>query len=164
MASAARNSKTCSPAAKRMGVRAVTINSVNRDDWHTVEAALARNEVDLLLISPERLANEHFRTGVIAPIAGKISLLVVDEAHCISDWVTTSVHMAVSSSASYGRCPRISEGWRPRLWRTTGCSLTWRWCWGRISRYRAADRMAAGAASVAGLAREVLKGVARKWP
>ena len=73
-------------AAERMGVRAVTINSENRDDWEAVEAALARNEVDILLISPERLANEHFRTEVLAPIAGRISLLVVDEAHCISDW------------------------------------------------------------------------------
>ncbi len=73
-------------AAARMGVRAVTINSENRDDWQAVEAALARNEVDILLISPERLANEHFRMEVMAPIAGRISLLVVDEAHCISDW------------------------------------------------------------------------------
>jgi len=73
-------------AAIRMGVRAVTINSENREEWQAVEAALARNEVDMLLISPERLANEHFRTEVLAPIAGHISLLVVDEAHCISDW------------------------------------------------------------------------------
>jgi len=73
-------------AATRMGVRAVTINSENRDDWQVVEAALARNEVDVLLISPERLANEHFREEVLAPVAGHISLLVVDEAHCISDW------------------------------------------------------------------------------
>jgi ATP-dependent DNA helicase RecQ len=73
-------------AAERMGVRAFTINSENQDEWHAVEAALARNEVDILLISPERLANEHFRTEVLAPIAGNISLLVVDEAHCISDW------------------------------------------------------------------------------
>lgn len=73
-------------AAERMGVRAVTINSENQAEWHVVEAALARNEVDILLISPERLANEHFRTEVLAPIAGRISLLVVDEAHCISDW------------------------------------------------------------------------------
>ncbi len=73
-------------AAERMGVRAVTINSENQDDWQAVESALVRNEVDILLISPERLANEHFRTEVLAPIAGRISLLVVDEAHCISDW------------------------------------------------------------------------------
>ena len=49
-------------AAERMGVRAFTINSENQEEWRAVEAALARNEVDILLISPERLANEHFRT------------------------------------------------------------------------------------------------------
>jgi ATP-dependent DNA helicase RecQ len=73
-------------AAERMGVRAFTINSENQDTWQVVETALARNEIDILLISPERLANEHFRSEVLAPIAGRISLLVVDEAHCISDW------------------------------------------------------------------------------
>ena len=73
-------------AAERMGVRACTINSANQKDWQAVEAALARDEVDILLISPERLANEHFTNEVMAPVAGRISLLVVDEAHCISDW------------------------------------------------------------------------------
>ena len=73
-------------AAKRMGVRAATINSDNRDDWATVEASINRNEIDILLISPERLANDHFRTQILADIAGQISLLVIDEAHCISDW------------------------------------------------------------------------------
>ena len=73
-------------AAQRMGVRAFTINSDNQEDWANVEAAVCRNEVDILLISPERLANEHFRTEVLAGIAGRIALLVIDEAHCISDW------------------------------------------------------------------------------
>jgi ATP-dependent DNA helicase RecQ len=73
-------------AAERMGVRAVTINSDNQDDWDNVGAAIQRNEVDILLISPERLANERFRTEVLAGVAGRIALLVIDEAHCISDW------------------------------------------------------------------------------
>jgi len=73
-------------AAERMGARAFTINSDNKEDWSAVEAALSRNEVDILLISPERLANEHFRAEVLARFAGRISLLVIDEAHCISDW------------------------------------------------------------------------------
>ncbi len=73
-------------AAERMGMRAVTINSDNQDEWTNVEAAVHRNEVDILLISPERLANERFRNEVLAGIAGRIALLVVDEAHCISDW------------------------------------------------------------------------------
>lgn len=73
-------------AAERMGVRAATINSDNTDDWSTIEAKLAKGEIDILLISPERLANERFRTQVLAGIAAQISLLVIDEAHCISDW------------------------------------------------------------------------------
>ncbi|MEO6061562.1 MAG: DEAD/DEAH box helicase [Thermoflexales bacterium] len=73
-------------AAERMGVRAATINSDNQDDWEAIAARVARNEIDILLISPERLANERFRSEVLAGIAGQISLLVIDEAHCISDW------------------------------------------------------------------------------
>jgi ATP-dependent DNA helicase RecQ len=73
-------------AANRMGVRAKTINSENQEEWEAVEAALRRDEVDMLLISPEQLANEHFRAEVLGPVAARISLLVVDEAHCISDW------------------------------------------------------------------------------
>lgn len=73
-------------ASQRMGVRALTINSDNQADWANVEAAIQRNEVDILLISPERLANERFRTEVLAPVAAQLALLVIDEAHCISDW------------------------------------------------------------------------------
>nr|WP_218946551.1 RecQ family ATP-dependent DNA helicase [Stenotrophomonas sp. SbOxS2] len=73
-------------AAERMGVSAATINSDNMDDWTAVERRLANGEIDILLISPERLANERFRTQVLAGIAAQISMLVIDEAHCISDW------------------------------------------------------------------------------
>ncbi len=73
-------------AALRMGVRAVTIHSGNTDEWDAAEASLAGNEVDILLISPERLANDHFKNNILWPLANRISLLVVDEAHCISDW------------------------------------------------------------------------------
>ena len=73
-------------AAMRMGVHAETVNSDNQDRWEKVENAIDRNEVDILLISPERLANEHFRTQVLAKISNRIALLVIDEAHCISDW------------------------------------------------------------------------------
>lgn len=73
-------------AAERMGVRAATINSDNLDEWDDVETKIRSNELDILLISPERLANERFRTQVLSRVAAHISLLVIDEAHCISDW------------------------------------------------------------------------------
>ena len=73
-------------AAERMGVHAVTINSDNTDEWEAVEERLRNDEVDILLISPERFANEDFIGRVLADIAERLALLVVDEAHCISDW------------------------------------------------------------------------------
>ena len=73
-------------AAERMGVRAVTINSANRDDWDKVEQGIEAGQVDLLLISPERLANPKFRSEVLPAVGRRSGLLVVDEAHCISDW------------------------------------------------------------------------------
>jgi ATP-dependent DNA helicase RecQ len=73
-------------AAERMGVRAATINSDNQVEWSEIEVRLERNEIDVLLISPERLANERFGTQVLTSIAARIGLLVIDEAHCISDW------------------------------------------------------------------------------
>lgn len=73
-------------AAQRMGVRADTINSDNPDQWDSVERAIKNDELDILLISPERLANERFRAQVLSRAAARIALLVIDEAHCISDW------------------------------------------------------------------------------
>lgn len=73
-------------AAERIGIGAVTINSANRDEWTAVEALLGNDEVDILLISPERLSNQPFRQNVLATLAHRVGLFVVDEAHCISDW------------------------------------------------------------------------------
>ncbi|WP_030618704.1 RecQ family ATP-dependent DNA helicase [Streptomyces sclerotialus] len=73
-------------AAARAGIRARTINSSNTEEWDTVQAEVAAGEVDVLLVSPERLNNPDFRDQVLPKLAAATGLLVVDEAHCISDW------------------------------------------------------------------------------
>ncbi|MEU8566935.1 RecQ family ATP-dependent DNA helicase [Streptomyces pathocidini] len=73
-------------AAERAGIRARTINSANTEEWDTVQAEVAAGEVDVLLVSPERLNNPDFRDQVLPKLAASTGLLVVDEAHCISDW------------------------------------------------------------------------------
>jgi ATP-dependent DNA helicase RecQ len=73
-------------AARRLGLRAHTINSTNRDEWNEVRDRLAAGELDLLLISPERLNNPRFRDEMMPLFAASVGLLVIDEAHCISDW------------------------------------------------------------------------------
>ncbi len=73
-------------AAQRIGIVAETLNSANTDNWQTVTHRILHNQIDCLLISPERLANDNFIQKVLQPIADRIALMVIDEAHCISDW------------------------------------------------------------------------------
>jgi len=73
-------------AAGRAGLRAATLNSSNMDAWSQVEAALASDQLDVLLVSPERLANPGFGRRVLDTLAGRLGLLVIDEAHAVSDW------------------------------------------------------------------------------
>ncbi len=73
-------------AAERAGIHAVTINSTNPEAWRETYAAIGRGEVDVLLVSPERLNNPEFRDQVLPDLAGSAGLVVIDEAHCISDW------------------------------------------------------------------------------
>ncbi len=73
-------------AAQRIGVTGRSINSTNNEEWEQIQNELASNQVDVLLISPERLANDDFRQNILANMANNIGLFVIDEAHCISDW------------------------------------------------------------------------------
>jgi ATP-dependent DNA helicase RecQ len=73
-------------AAARAGIHARTINSANLDEWEQINAEVHAGAVDVLLISPERLNNPDFRDGVLPKLASTTGLLVVDEAHCVSDW------------------------------------------------------------------------------
>ena len=76
-------------AATKAGLTASTINSSNLDDWDEVFRALRNDELDVLLISPERLGNERF-AAQLDDLMSKVGLVVIDEAHCISDWASTS--------------------------------------------------------------------------
>jgi ATP-dependent DNA helicase RecQ len=73
-------------AAARAGIQAATINSANAQEWDQVQAAVVAGEIDVLLVSPERLNNPDFRDTVLPKLTASAGLLVVDEAHCISDW------------------------------------------------------------------------------
>ena len=73
-------------AAARAGLRAATLPSSNFDDWSAVEAGLLAGDIDVLLVSPERLANPGFGRRVLDSLAGRLGLVVIDEAHAVSDW------------------------------------------------------------------------------
>ena len=73
-------------AAIRIGLNAFTMNSTNVDEWDDIESKAQKNQLDLLLVSPERFANERFLKNLLQIVSSRIGLLVIDEAHCISDW------------------------------------------------------------------------------
>ncbi|MGE2722089.1 RecQ family ATP-dependent DNA helicase [Mycolicibacterium celeriflavum] len=73
-------------AADRAGVHAATINSSNVAEWDDIHARVRGGELDMLLVSPERLNNPDFRDAVLPALAQDAGLVVVDEAHCVSDW------------------------------------------------------------------------------
>lgn len=103
-------------AAKRMGVRAKTINSDNTAEWSEIETAVRADKLDILLISPERLANERFVEQVLATVGNRVSLLVIDEAHCISDW-------GHDFRPNYRRIERVARD-MPRNMRLLGTTAT----------------------------------------
>jgi ATP-dependent DNA helicase RecQ len=73
-------------AAERAGIRAATINSSNIEDWDAIGAEIGADAVDVLLVSPERLNNPDFRDLILPKLASSAGMIVIDEAHCISDW------------------------------------------------------------------------------
>ncbi len=73
-------------AAQRAGVHAATINSGNVTEWDDIHHRISAGELDVLLVSPERLNNPEFRDSVLPALAADAGLVVVDEAHCVSDW------------------------------------------------------------------------------
>jgi len=73
-------------SAQRLGIAAVTVNSTNTQNWPQLTQSILEGRADAVLISPERLANDNFVRDVLLPVANRMGLLVVDEAHCISDW------------------------------------------------------------------------------
>ncbi len=73
-------------AAERAGIHAATVNSANLDEWHATYAAIDAGTIDVLLVSPERLNNPDFRDRVLPRLTASAGMLVVDEAHCVSDW------------------------------------------------------------------------------
>lgn len=72
--------------AAKLGIISATMNSSNREEWTTVTRQIANDDIDLLLISPERFRNNVFRQDVLPLLWRNPGLLVIDEAHCISDW------------------------------------------------------------------------------
>jgi len=96
------------PAAQRLGVRAQTLNSRNKSEWEAIQARLRQDLIDALIISPERLANDAFVQEDLAPVAQRVALLVIDEAHCISDW-------GHDFRPDYQRIPRIIQALPPTI-------------------------------------------------
>lgn len=125
-------------APERMGIRAATINSSNSSEWDEVIARIDGDAVDLLLISPERLANKVFRERVLDRVGRTAGLLVVDEAHCISDW-------GHDFRPDYRRIKRVLD-LLPRSVPVLGCTAT------------ANDRVVRDVASQLGSDLEVFRG------
>ncbi|CAM5245882.1 hypothetical protein SVIOM342S_04022 [Streptomyces violaceorubidus] len=136
-------------AAARAGIRARTINSANPEDWEAIYGEVERGETDVLLVSPERLNSVDFRDQVLPKLASTTGLLVVDEAHCISDWGHDSAPTTAGCAPCWPSCRPECRCWPPPRPPTRGSRPTWRsrwargagtlWCCGGRSTGRACD-------------------------
>ncbi|MEW6307873.1 MAG: RecQ family ATP-dependent DNA helicase [Bacillota bacterium] len=73
-------------AAEHLALSADTMNSTNRESWADIKLALQSDKIDLLLVFPEQVNSPHFSVDVLPAMPLGPGLVVVDEAHCISDW------------------------------------------------------------------------------
>jgi superfamily II DNA helicase RecQ len=123
-------------AASRLHLNAVTINSSNTEDWERIQQDLVRGKVDLLLVSPERFNNPEFRDRLLGPLSRSVGLLVIDEAHCISDWghdfrpdYRRIVRVLVPTRAAATRSPTTRWSWVHSSPGRRRCRSTTRSCW-----------------------------------
>lgn len=74
-------------SATGYGVEVGTINSSrSREENDCARDQFIDGSLQAIIISPEQLAKPDFVGGVLQPMARQVGLLVIDEAHCISDW------------------------------------------------------------------------------
>lgn len=73
-------------AATRLGLRSMTVNSSAKTTVDELADALNTDSLDLILVSPERLANPEFAAKVMPMLEERPGMMVIDEVHCISDW------------------------------------------------------------------------------
>ena len=116
-------------AAARAGIRARTINSANPEEWDAINEEVERGEVDVLLVSPERLNSVDFRDQVLPKLAATTGLLVVDEAHCISDWGHDFRPDYRRLRAMLAELPPACRCWPPPRPPTRGSPRTWPSSW-----------------------------------
>ncbi len=113
-------------AAERLGIRAHTINSTNRDEWDAVRALLAEDAVDLLLVSPERLNNPRFRDGSCRSSPGASGSSSSTRRTASATGATTSGRTTGASRSCWACCPPASPCSAPPRRPTTAWSPTWR--------------------------------------
>ncbi len=104
-------------AASRLGLRCLTVNSSSDTTVGELAERLAADDVDLVLVSPERLANPEFAAAVMPVLDDRPGLVVIDEVHCISDW-------GHDFRPDYRRVGRLVAGFGSGVVPVLGCTAT----------------------------------------